>query len=580
MNILTVVAFSPLAWTALGTPLANHLWQSTLFAAVAGLLTLALRKNRAQVRYWLWLTASVKFFIPFSLLIAMGSHLGLSKSHVITEPGVSFVMQEISQPFAPASAVPTASTAFAAAARLLPTLLLLVWLWGCAGVLLFWWLRWRRVTGPLRGALPLQAGRELEALRRLEQSVGIAGPIKIMVSESALEPGVVGIFRPVMLLPAGISDRLTDAQLEAIIAHELCHVRRRDNLLAAIHMLVEALFWFHPLVWWIGARLVDERERACDEEVLRLGSEPQAYAESILKVCEFYLESPLVCVTGVTGSNLKKRIEDIMTHRIASKLDFTKKLLLATIGMAVVAVPIAIGFLNPTPSRAQSQPSPVFEDVSIKRSKPDANITMMIRESGSPDWTATNVTLKRLIQSAYGLKDLQILGGPSWLTTEKYDLHAKVDPANPQIGPKLQALLADRFKLTVHRETKELPVYELVVGTNGSKLKEAPPGEVGPSKGRFHIEKGHLVAQQVPIDVMAGFLSNSTGRMVLDKTGLKGVYDITLDWTPGDSNSVVTAVSEQLGLKLNPQTAPVEILVVDHAEELNDQETPSTAHVN
>ena len=100
---------------------------------------------------------------------------------------------------------------------------------------------------------------------------------------------MVGIFKPVLLLPEGIAERLTPAQLEAILAHELRHVQRRDNLTAAIHMLVETIFWFHPLVWWIRARLMEERERACDEGVLRLGSEPQVYAESILKVCEFYL---------------------------------------------------------------------------------------------------------------------------------------------------------------------------------------------------------------------------------------------------------------------------------------------------
>ena len=79
---------------------------------------------------------------------------------------------------------------------------------------------------------------------------------------------------PVLLWPEGLSERLDDAHLEAVIAHELCHVRRRDNLAAAIHMLVEAVFWFHPLVWWLGARLIDERERACDEEVLQRGSAP------------------------------------------------------------------------------------------------------------------------------------------------------------------------------------------------------------------------------------------------------------------------------------------------------------------
>jgi bla regulator protein blaR1 len=142
--------------------------------------------------------------------------------------------------------------------------------------------------------------------------------VPVLSSPAMLEPGVFGIFRPVLLLPEGITDRLAPAHLDAILAHELCHVRRRDNLAAALHMAVEAIFWFHPLVWWVGARLVEERERACDEEVLRLGSQPEVYAESILKTCQFYLESPLVCMSGIAGSDLKKRITRIMTGRGAS----------------------------------------------------------------------------------------------------------------------------------------------------------------------------------------------------------------------------------------------------------------------
>src|ERR1019366_6980863 len=140
-------------------------------------------------------------------------------------------------------------------------------------------------------------------------------PIRVMSSTARLEPGVVGIFKPVLLLPEGIAEHLTPPQLEAILAHELRHVQRRDNLTAAIHMLVETLFWFHPAVWWIRARLIEEREQACDEGVLLLGSEPRVYAESILKVCEFYLSTPLACVSGVTGADLKKRIEAIMSNR-------------------------------------------------------------------------------------------------------------------------------------------------------------------------------------------------------------------------------------------------------------------------
>src|SRR5206468_2258299 len=177
-------------------------------------------------------------------------------------------------------------------------------------------------------------------------------------SPGLLEPGIVGVFHPVLLLPAGIAQRLTAQQLDAVFAHELCHVRRRDNLSSAIHMIAEALFWFHPLVWWIGARLVEERERACDEGVLRLGKEPRIYADAILNVCKLYVESPLVCVSGVTGSDLKKRIEAIMMNRTGQRLNHAKKLLLAGAGVAALAGPFVIGVVigvgHAPPVRAQS----------------------------------------------------------------------------------------------------------------------------------------------------------------------------------------------------------------------------------
>src|ERR1022692_4265002 len=122
--------------------------------------------------------------------------------------------------------------------------------------------------------------------------------------------------------------------------------RRHDNLTAILHMAVEAMFWFHPLVWWLGARLEEERERACDEDVMRMGREPQIYAESILKVCEFYLASPVACAAGVTGGELKKRIEGIMTNRFTRKLSYGKKTLLAAAAILVIAGPIAVGLVH------------------------------------------------------------------------------------------------------------------------------------------------------------------------------------------------------------------------------------------
>ncbi len=347
-------------WTALAPALGNHLWQSTLFAIAAGLLTLILRKNHARARYWLWLAASVKFLIPLSLLVGLGSHLAWSRDSAGTNAGLYFAMEEISQPFTQPtmSVIPRATPSTIASSsliQLLPALLEALWLCGFLVVVFVWYLRWRRVSIALRNAEPLREGREVEMLRRLERLGGRRKRIEFFLSPASLEPGIFGIGRPVLVWPKGISEHLGDAHLEAILAHEVWHVRRRDNLAAALHMLVEAVFWLHPLVWWLGARLIEERERACDEAVLESGSDRQIHAESILKICEFCVGSALACVSGGTGADLKNRIARIMTERVARQLDFSRKLLLSAAGLVAVAVPIAIGLLSATQTRAQSQ---------------------------------------------------------------------------------------------------------------------------------------------------------------------------------------------------------------------------------
>jgi beta-lactamase regulating signal transducer with metallopeptidase domain len=321
--------------------LVNHLWQSTVFAAVAGLLALALRNNLAQVRYWLWLAASVKFLIPFAILVDVDSHFGWHpESAISTTPSVfPSIIEQVSQPFAaPVLLLTTPIAGPPSSASLVPAILCAVWAIGFVTLVFSWWLRWRSLRAALRTASPLHLPIGME----------------VMTSPAFAEPGVFGIRRPVLLLPAGITSQLTPPQLEAILAHELCHVRRRDNLTTAIHMAVEAVFWFYPLVWWLGARLMEERERACDEEVLQLGNEPEAYAEGILKICELYLESPLPCVSGVTGANLKKRIETIMSNRIALRLNLAKKVVLVGLLATAVAAPVIVGMLDAPAVRAQS----------------------------------------------------------------------------------------------------------------------------------------------------------------------------------------------------------------------------------
>src|SRR5882762_3236761 len=363
----------PATWTALAPALGNHIWQSTLFAITAELLTLMLRKNHARVRYWLRLAASVRFLLPFSLLVGIGSYLPWSHGVAETQAGFYAAMEEVSQPFTqPTMPMVPQGASPVGMIRLLPAILPAVWFCGFLVVIFQWYLRWRRISAAIRKAVPLQEGREVQALRRLERNAGTWQPLEILLSRTSLEPGIFGITRPVLVWPEGISKRLEDSHLEAILAHELCHVRRRDNLAAALHMVVEAIFWFHPVVWWLEARLMEERERACDEEVLESGSDRQVYAESILKICEFCVGPPLACVSGVTGADLKKRMVYIMTENVARKLDFSRKLLLSVAGLLVVAGPIVFGLLHATQSRAQSQAqstgaiAPALEVASIK----------------------------------------------------------------------------------------------------------------------------------------------------------------------------------------------------------------------
>lgn len=322
-------------------PIANHLWQSTLFAGVAALLTLLLRNNRAHARYWLWLAASAKFLVPFSLLMLAG---GLVGRHAVVMPGpsrVPIIVEQVNEPFFVAQFSPEPVAMPQASKPAIPVVPMLVALWaiGCGVFVFSWGVRWRRMQVVVRAGspVPLEIG------------------VPVLSSPSILEPGVFGIFRPVLLLPAGIGDRLAPAELQAILAHELCHVRRRDNLLAVMHMIVEAVFWFHPLVWWLGTRLIDERERACDEEVLHRGNQAEAYAEGILKVCELYLQSPLECASGVTGSNLKKRIETIMANRPRLNLNLSKKAGLVLAGLVAIAIPVILGITHATELRAQIQ---------------------------------------------------------------------------------------------------------------------------------------------------------------------------------------------------------------------------------
>src|SRR5579864_6084958 len=252
-------------------------------------------------------------------------------------------------------------------------------------------------------------------------------------------------------------------------------------------------------------------------------------------------------------------------------------------------------------SRAQQQTSanqPEFEVASIKPSaSDDARTLLQVLPAGG--LRSSGATLKFLITLAYEVRSFQILGGSGWIGSDRFDVVAKSDrstdsekePRDPsqvtagqlkgmqdQMRPKLQALLAERFKLSLHRETREQPVYALVIGKGGTKFQRA-----NGNFGGLRIGRSQLTGSGATLEMLTTALGNQLGRPVLDRTGLEGSFDFKLEWAaeagassppggdvppPVDPNgaSIFTALQEQLGLKLESTKGPIEVLVIDHVE--------------
>jgi uncharacterized protein (TIGR03435 family) len=339
-----------------------------------------------------------------------------------------------------------------------------------------------------------------------------------------------------------------------------------------------------------------------------------------------------LCAAGVTGADLRSRVARILSGAGVQRLSAHRKLLLGTAALLALAVPVAFGLLHPAqtaPAAVQAAPAksplsgpapdttdpaaakvPEFAVASIK---PDKSGTNMFRIMFGPDgFTATNVPLKHLIREAFSVNDDQIAGEPAWVSSTSFDVDAKVDSADvpamknltfDQRRQMIRSLLADRFALKTHEETKELPVYMLVIAKGGPKLHEAKPGDTYPNglKGpdgqhggagmMMFNASGQITAQGVLMSNLTRLLAQQTGRTVIDKTGLMGKYDFTLQMPPmkgpmpmppaagngpaggddgGDDSSgpsIFTALQEQLGLKLDSQKAPLPLIVIDHIEQ-------------
>jgi bla regulator protein BlaR1 len=563
--------------------LGDHLWQSTLFAGAVGCLTLLLHRNSARVRCCLWLAASIKFLVPFALLTAMGTRIPLPSAplHGPTPVLLSVVGQKAVQ------ITQVATAGVTALARVTQTVsgggawlvaIEVLWTLGTLLVALHWLSRWRLI----RRVLNDSAHTNMKFV------------IPVRSSAAQLEPAVVGILNPVLLIPKDIELRLAPEEMGAVLTHEGCHVAWRDNLLATLHGIVEMLFWFNPIVWWIGTRIVDERERACDEHVLAHGHLPQSYGEGILKVCEHYLQSPLTCAAGVGGANLRQRIETIMQNRLIEQLGAFRKVVLTAAACATIVVPLGCGVLT-SHGRAEAATaevdSPVLRNVSIRLAPPlvPGQLTPpgLYNSFGllGPDGMTVQAvypSLRGLVAAAYGVDPSQVVGRdlsqepmyqitadnpwPESPTDSGGTRAARYLTSTSEVAALQRQLLTTHFGLVVKRERRQMAGYVLTIGSGGSKLtpdSDAPWWKQGAGQSNHEI-----ITTKTPVDFLLHFLQAMLQAPVVDQTGLTGTYDYKLTWNPSAAGqrpepaTIAKALEEQLGLHLEARTVTVDVINV------------------
>jgi TonB family protein len=390
------------SWFAAGSVwiwprLINHLWQATLFFLMASLVVALLKKGPARWRYFIWLLCLARLAVPSLLFVWLGQQVrfdrtslspqraNVSRSAVQVLPIVSRVIEPISfQPNTPASRLePKARHSE------LSRVATLVWLSGLV-VLVCWRVRrglasWRAV----KAGVKVNTGREIEALDRALAALSVERRIGFVLAQGISVPGLWGVWRPVVLLPDRLAGDLSDDELESLMMHEVIHVKRWDNLVSLFQMGLSCLLWFYPVVWLLERRLLHEREQACDEEVLQ-GKGSKVYVSSILKVVRFCLDSKMAGVSLVTGSNLKRRIENIMSNPIQKQLTSWHMVSMSLfVAVLVMSCVVAASYGNRV-TMAQSQAAAPILSGSVYDSSQAAIPEAMVIIS-SPDGTTKEI---------------------------------------------------------------------------------------------------------------------------------------------------------------------------------------------
>ena len=489
-------------WSAWLWPnLLVHLWDTILFVGLVALAVRLLKRAPASTRYWLWFLAAVKLLVPSVLLAWLVSGM-LPAMPALSPPsleqpvtgspasGLERPAYEILEPFLLSPPL-VAHLVPSAVHNEIYCTLSLAWLAG----FLFFVVRWAVGSLSFAWAVTTSHGvvcpRETEILKRVRSWLSLKQDVDILVSAKVAEAGLWGIRKPMVILPEWAASRLSDEELEAVMLHELLHVERRDNLSVILQKAITALLWFFPLAWLIDRRLFEERERACDEEVLRLRQSPETYVSGILKVARACVEQRLVGTSSIGGSNLKTRLKYLLTTQ-PRRLGFRERTLSIGFVAGLAIFSIGAGFVNRDAYAAWSrstgrQATPEEASAVVRMSRiecgPMVEESMRNTRMGPPP---PAITLQQIEQSPeYPISFRNPTGSPLLITDARlrvmtvqdggvYLLLPHVSLSN-RTARKIVAVRLDFYHARLRR-TVRAEMYQLDLEPHGSFSTERMPG--------------------------------------------------------------------------------------------------------
>jgi uncharacterized protein (TIGR03435 family) len=436
--------------------------------------------------------------------------------------------------------------------------------------------------------------------------------VQLFLHGSLTAPMTCGIVHPAIGLPIEARD-WSATELRQALIHEIEHIRRADWLVLVISRVACSLYWFHPLAWIAARRLHLECEYACDDAVVRVG-ERASYAQQLVSLARRLSEGVTrPALSMADRRDLAKRVDAVLNHE-RPRTQLRSRTVAATT-IAAVLITAAIAPWRPAAAQSGGAVEDVLPIPTALAGKAFSQVSIGPGDAtGSPSasfdaktgvFAARNVTLLGLISHAYAamprmelvagepyeINDTRIKGGPEWMQTERFDINAKANPlvTAEELHAMLRQLLRDSFDLSVRVETQQTPAYRMVrIGTAGSSAPGLQSGNQN-CADRWNMEgggPGHIVRRCITLAAFAAdfTLSEVLGRPVIDRTGVGGVFNVSLVHAPTsdelaiyelspsdlpreffDRPSIFTAMEQQLGLRLESTRGVVHTLAIDSA---------------